>query len=133
MPSLDVPMFVNAELTEKEIAELKQYTMMKYNANLFVSEICGRLVYWRGMTRSEYKSSLKPKLNNIAMNAKSAHEAESDNEDGICQEIILHPALGVGEGMIDLRTVEAGFTTQLASEFLSEMGFVGNSVGPVKL
>ena len=120
-------------MSNDKIDQLKEYVKNKYNADLYMSLVGDKKIYWRGMTRNEYKTSLRQKMNSIGMNADQNDDVESEIEECICREIIVHPTLGIGNGMLDLRLVEAGLPKQIANHFLEVMQFNPTMVGPFKV
>lgn len=121
------PMFNNAVLTEEQIAELKDYVATRFHAKLYRSVICGKTIYWRGMSRYEYKALVDE------MDSMGQNTTIFDTQDYVCQKIIMHPTLGIEPGMLDTRSCEAGLFSQLFEHFMEKMGFTRSIIEPVEL
>ena len=126
MAILNKPEFNKKTLTQEEMQQIKEFVVSRHQTKTFMSYICGIQVVWRGMTRSEYKEFLR-KLD------QSGDTTALDIEDVLCQHVIMHPTLGSGPNMLDLRTAPAGFASQLFNQFMAKMGFAAEPVEPIEL
>ena len=50
MKGFERPFFVEEKLNDEQVAELKQYVNVNFNTKLYYSFICGKHIYWSGIS-----------------------------------------------------------------------------------